>query len=203
MEEVFPDLTVVQPEVNVFGGATLEITDTQLLIGGAVVASWSDKRTKQCKVGVTVNGKEVKSGDTVGEPGKLVLTVTNDQGKSTTAEIMLKNDAVYGLDNLSNASIQVDKEINLLDGITFANDATLQKTEIEIDGQRTEIADPQHFTPDTPGTCTIIFTVVGKNGDTAEVKVDKLTIKPLDYKAMEVTNIRPVDILPIIGQVEV
>lgn len=200
MEEVFPDLTVVQPEVNVFGGATLEITDTQLLIGGAVVASWSDKRTKQCKVGVTVNGKEVKSGDTVGEPGKLVLTVTNDQGKSTTAEITLKNDAVSG--EVTLGDMHIDEEVNLLSGITLANDATLQKTEIEIDGQRTEIADPQHFMPDTPGTCTIIFTVVGKNGDTAEVRVDNLTIKPLDYQAMEIKNLKPVDILPIIGQVD-
>ena len=120
MEEVFPDLTVVQPEVNVFGGATLEITDTQLLIGGAVVASWSDKRTKQCKVGVTVNGKEVKSGDTVGEPGKLVLTVTNDQGKSTTAEITLKNDAFSG--EVTLGDMHIDEEVNLLSGITLAND---------------------------------------------------------------------------------
>lgn len=150
MEEVFPDLTVVQPEVNVFGGATLSITDTQLLIGGELVASWSDKRTKQCKVGVTVNGSEVKNGDTVGEPGTLVLTVTNDQGKSTTAEITLKNEAVYGLDNLSNASIQVDKEINLLDGITFAEGVESITLEIETDGKRTTIPDPNHYTPDYP-----------------------------------------------------
>lgn len=200
MEEVFPDLTVVQPEVNVFGGATLGITDTQLLIGGALVASWSDKRTKQCKVGVTVNGSEVKNGDTVGKPGKLVLTVTNDQGKSTTAEITLKNEAFSG--EVTLGDMHIDEEVNLLSGITLANDATLLKTEIEIDGLRTEIADPQHFTPDTPGTCTIIFTVVGKNGDTAEVRVENITIKPLEYDAMEITNIRPVDILPIIGQVE-
>jgi hypothetical protein len=41
-------------------------------------------------------------------------------------------------------------------------------------------------------------TIKDKDGNTAEYKVDDLTIKPLDYKAMEVTNIKPVDILPII-----
>ena len=43
MEVVFPDLTVTKPEVNVFGGMEVQITDTQLLIGGELVAEWSDK----------------------------------------------------------------------------------------------------------------------------------------------------------------
>lgn len=93
----------------------MEITDSLLLIDGVKVASWSDKYTDVCMVSVMLNDKEVKSGDIVSETGILTLTVTNNQGKSSTAEITLTNDAIYGLENLKNASIQVDKEINLLE----------------------------------------------------------------------------------------
>ena len=130
------------------------------------------------------------------EPGKLTLTITNDQGKSSTAEIILTNEAVIGEAKIGD--MQVDEEIDLLAGITFAEGATLVKTEIDMDGQRTEITDAQHFTPEYPGTCSIIFTVKGKNGDMAEIKADNLTIKPLDYKAMEISNIKPEEILPIV-----
>ena len=92
--------------------------------------------------------------------------------------------------------MQVDEETDLLADINFAEGATLVKTQIEMDGQLTEIADPQHFTPEYPGECTLIFTVNGKNGDVAEVKVEKLTIKPLEYVAMEISDINPEDLMP-------
>lgn len=82
----------------------------------------------------------------------------------------------------------MDQETNLLENLTFANGLELVKIEIEQDGHRTEIADPHSYTPEYPGQCTLIFTVKGKNGDTAEVKVDNLTIKPLDYKEVTVRN---------------
>ena len=77
--------------------------------------------------------------------------------------------------------MQVDQEINLLNWVTFGNWAELIKTEIEIDGQRTEIADPTHYTPAYPWTCSIILTVKNKDGKVTEYKVDNLTIKPLEY----------------------
>ena len=93
--------------------------------------------------------------------------------------------------------LQVDQETDLLQGLTFAKGFELVKTEIEFDGQRTEIADASHFTPQYPGLCSLFF-IVKRNGKESEVKAENLTIKPIDYKAMEVTNIKPVDILPII-----
>ncbi len=86
--------------------------------------------------------------------------------------------------------------------MTFADGVSLDKVELEQDGKRTLIADPSHFVPQTPGACSIILTV-RKNGTAAEVKVENLTIKPLQYQSMSITNIKPVEILPIIGQVEV
>ena len=72
MQESFPDLSILQPEVNVFGGMEVQITDTQLLIGGELVAEWSDKYSDKCTATLTLNDNEVKSGDTVGEqqPGQ-------------------------------------------------------------------------------------------------------------------------------------
>ena len=91
----------------------------------------------------------------------------------------------------------MDKEVNLLGGVTFAEGVTLDKMELEQDGKRTLIPAPSHFVPQTPGACNIILTV-RKNGTAAEVKVENLTIKPLQYQSLAITNIRPVDILPII-----
>ena len=201
MEVVFPDLTVVKPEVSVFGGVEVEINDSQLLIGGEVVASWSDKHTDQCKVSLSFGGKEVKSGDKLSMAGILTLTVTNNQEKSSQAEITLVNEANSGEATIDD--MQVGMAIDLLAHITFVNGATLVKTEIEQDSQRTEIYDPHNYIPEFPGMCSFIFTVTGMNWNTAEVKVDNLTIKPLDYKSMAVKNIQPVDILPIIWQVEI
>ena len=85
---------------------------------------------------------------------------------------------ITGLSSL-NGILQVDVEVNLLGGLTFAQGVELTKTEIEFDGQRTEIADPQHFTPEYPGPCTLFFSVK-KNETTSEVKAENLTIKPLE-----------------------
>ena len=103
---------------------------------------------------------------------------------------------IAGLDNLKGISFQVDQETDLLSGITFGNGAELTKVEIEKDGQRSEVADPHHFTPEYPGTCSI--TVKSKEDTITEYKAENLTIKPLEYKTMEITNIKPVDILPIL-----
>lgn len=105
-------------------------------------------------------------------------------------------DPITGLSSLDGI-LQVDQETNLLSGLTFATGVDLAKTEIDFEGQRTEIADPKHFTPEYPGTCSLIFTIK-KDGTTSEVKAENLSIKPLEYKAVAMNAIKPVDILPIV-----
>lgn len=70
-----------------------------------------------------------------------------------------------------------------------------------MDGSITDITNPNKFAPQYPGTCNLIYTLKGKNGKTGEVKIEK-TIMPLDYNTIAISNIAPVNILPIIGQVE-
>lgn len=178
MQESHPDITIYKPEVNVFGGVTLGIHDGYLSINDEEVMAWSDKYTTSCTVTVSQGNKEFHDGDILSEAGTLKVTVTNRQGKSTAAEITLVCKAISGMETLT---LQVDHETDLLEGITFASGATLIKTEIEMDGKRTVIDDPTHFTPEYPGICTLIFTVRGADGTTIEGKVENVTIKPLNY----------------------
>ena len=193
-----PSITVNQYEVNIFWWVTVNINDNHLLFWDEVIASWNDDNPESCKVTLKFNWQNIKSWDTLSDSWTLTISVTNKNSITSTAEITLKNESIYGLENLRNAAIQVDKEINLLNWITFANGVELVKTEIEADGSRNTIPDPNHYTPSYPWTINVIFTIKWKNWKTGEVKVDNLTIKPLDYKTIEVNNIKPVDILPII-----
>ena len=88
---------------------------------------------------------------------------------------------VSGLDYLQNTILWVDLEDDLLRYIALNNGAELAKVEIEMDDQRSEVADPHHFTPEYPGTCSIILSVKGSDGTTTEYKAENLIIKPLDY----------------------
>ena len=153
-----------------------------------MVASWKDDKSKSFKVDLKFNGQPVKSWDTIDWAGTLSITVTNEKWKSSSTEITVTNNAVFGLETLRKASMKVDQEINLLNGISFAKWVELVRTEIEIDGKRSTITDPSHYTPSYPGFCSIIFTVQWKNGETAEIKVDNLTVKPLDYKEATINN---------------
>ena len=197
-----PEIKLELSELNVFAGAEVSIADNKLLIGGEVVASWTDDRTEQCEVKLTLDGKDVKAGDMLAEAGTLTLTVTDAEEKSASIDVTLTNDSIYGMEALNSLNLQVDAEADLLNGISFAEGIELVKVEVEKDGQRYEITEPYLYTPDYAWTCTVIFTVKGKVGNTAEVKSGNLSIKALEYKALSITNISPVDILPIIGQID-
>ena len=181
MKETHPDITIYHSEVNVYGGVQLGINYDHLTIDDEPVMAWSDKTTNQCKVAVSQGDNELKDGDVLKEEGVLKVVVTNDQGKSSTGEIELISIPVEGLENLYAAELQVGKETDLLDGLTFVNGATLIKTEIEMDGTRSTIDDANRFTPELPGQCNIIFTVQGQDGTTTQVVAENLTIKPMEY----------------------
>jgi len=175
-----PSITVSQYEVNVFWWVTVNIKDNQLLFWDEIIASRNDDNLQSCKVSLNFNWQEIKSWDTIKEAWKLTITITNKNSKTSTAEITVTNDAIYGLENLRNATLQVDKEINLLNWISFADGVELVKTEVEIDGKRTAV-DPNHYTPSYPWTVNVIFTIQ-KNWKSTEIKVDNLTIHSLNYQ---------------------
>ena len=192
-----PVITVLLSESCVFGGAKVEKSDSLLLVGIDTVATWSTGGAKIKEISLTFNHSPISFGTVLSEKGTLSLSVYNEAGKSSVGIITLTDEAIMGLSSLSQLALQVDQEVNLLEGLTLAKGFELAKTEIEFEGQRTAIADATHFTPEYPGTCSFFFTVKRNNAEN-EVKAENLTIKALDYKALEINNIAPEEILPII-----
>ena len=145
-----PEIKLELSELNVFAGVEVSIADNKLMIGGEVVASWTDDRTEQCEVKLTLDGKEVKAGDMLEEAGTLTLTVTDAEEKSASIDVTLTNDSIFGMEALNSLNLQVDAEADLLNGISFAEGIELIKVEVEKDGLRYEVSDPQHYIPDLP-----------------------------------------------------
>ena len=77
-----------------------------------------------------------------------------------------------------------------------------KKVEIEIDGKRYEVSDPYHYKPNDAWSCKVILTVKWKFGNSSEISSSTLTIKGIEYQAISISNIKPVDILPVIWQVD-
>ncbi len=177
-----PTITVSKSTVNIISGPSLTVSGNELKIGNDLAASWKDDKSASCTVSITLTptggtAKTVNSGDKLSEEGKLQVKVSDEAGNSSTSEITLTAIAVYGLENLQSKTLQIDQEVNILDGITFAEGLTLQKVEVEQDGQRSEIADATKYIPEVPGSISIIFTLSRTDGSTIEVKVENMTIK--------------------------
>ena len=182
-----PTVEVKIAEKNVIAGVTASVQDNQLLFNEAVAAIWTDDYTESCEIGLILTSAEsseikaIASGDILSEAGTLKLTVTDEFDNSATAEIKLTAVAVYGLENLQNKQLQVDQEVNLLEGVTIAEGLTLKKVEAEQDGIRTEVVNPRAFVPEYPGSVDIILTLAKPGGNTITVTTGNLNVKPLEY----------------------
>ena len=168
------------------------------------MASWKDDVSKSCKVElsfVSTEGttKTINSGDKLSEPGKLQLKVIDEAGNTSTSEITLTSVAVYGLENLQGKTLQVDQEVNLLEGLTFAEGLTLKNVEIVQGNVHIEIENPKAFIPKYPGSIDIIFTLTKADGSSIEVGANNLTIRALDYTKVSIADMNPYDILPLYG----
>ena len=202
-----PEIEVKISEKNIIAGVTIAIQDNQLFFDQDVAASWKDdySETFTVELYLFVDGCEPESinpGDLITKAGVLKIHVSDEFQNKTIAEITLTAVAITGLENLQNLSLQVDQEANLLQGLTIADGLTLSKVEVEQDGVRSEIPNPQAFVPEFPGTVNIILTLARPDGSTIEVRADNLTVNALAYNKMTVTDLKPVDIMPIIGQIE-
>lgn len=187
-----PKIEVLVQEKNVVAGVKVKIEGNQLLFDDQVAATWKDDYSENCKVELTLEGKTINSGDVLLEAGKLVISLSDDFQNKATAEITLLADAIYGLEGRQNLSLQVDKEVNLLQGITYADGVSLEKVEIEASGNRFVVTDPVHYFPDQTGTVAIIITVkAGKRS--LEFRVEGLVVKGLDYNAPKMTTANLID----------
>ena len=174
---------------------TATLQGNQLLFNNEIAATWTDDYTENCNAEMSLTSAEsaearaIASGDILNDAGILKLTVTDESANSATAEINLTAVAVYGLENLQNKQLQVNQVVNLLEGITFAEGLTLAKVEMEQDGIRSEVVNPNAFVPEYPGTVNIILTLSKSDGRTFEVRVDRLIVNPLDYQAPSLSTV--------------
>ena len=183
-----PTITVSMGSVNVITGPAVAISDNVLLIDEVSVASWKDDVSPSCTVALTLiptagEEKTINSGDTLSEEGTLIITVVDEFQNKTTAEIVLSAVAIYGLENLENLSMQVDEAINLLQGITIAEGLTLHGVEYEKDDEIALVSDPESFVLEYPCTICIILTVAKPDGTQIEIRVDGITVNPLEFNA--------------------
>ena len=183
-----PQISVAISEKNVIAGIKVNIQDNQLLFDDSVAATWTDDYSTACKAELSLlpegstTARAINPGDKLSEAGTLKLMIADDFNNIATASIKLTAIAIYGLENLQNLSLQVEKEVNLLQGLTFADGVGLIEAEIEIDGVRSEIPDPVHFSPQYPSVCRIILSLGTKDGPLVSVSSDNLTIRPMDYQ---------------------
>ncbi len=202
-----PEIEVKIAEKNVVAGVKISVQDNQLFFDQDIAASWKDdySETFTTELYLFVDGCEpetINSGDVITKAGVFKIHVTDEFGNKSIGEITLLSVAITGLENLQTLSLQVDKEVNLLQGLSIAEGLSLVKVEIEQDGVRSEIPDATKYTPEVPGSINIILTLARNDGSTIEVKVENQTVKGIQYQAMKITDLKPVEILPIIGQIE-
>ena len=198
-----PTIEIKITEKNVIAGVKVKVEGNQLFFDDQVAATWKDDYSENCKVELSLSsGQTVNSGDILLEAGKLIITVSDDFQNKATTEITLTAVGVYGLENLQGKTLQVDQEVNLLEGLTVAEGLTLRKVEVEDNGIRTEIVNPDAYTPLSAGTINIIITLTRADGSTIEVRVDGLTVKGIDYQVITIRDIVPEEIFPQISQIE-
>ena len=130
------------------------------------------------------------------------MKVTDEAGNHADHDFILTAIAIYGLENLTDRLLQVDQEADLLEGLTVAEGLTLQKVEMIQDNVRTVIENPNSVTFEYPCSINVILTVAKADGSEIEVCVNDLTVNPLPYNAVPVTDLKPEEILPFLGQIE-
>lgn len=200
-----PEIEVKIAEKNVVAGVKVKVEGNQLFFDDTVAATWKDdySETFTTELYLFVDGCEpetINSGDVITKAGVFKIHVTDEFGNKSVAEITLLSVAITGLENLQGKTLQIDQEVNILDGITFAEGLTLVKVEVEENGVRTEIANPNAYIPQVTGQVNIIFTLARTDGSTIEVMVDGITVMGITYHALEIMDVFGKDYLP---QVEI
>ena len=194
-----PAIEVKIAEKNVMAGVRVKVEENQLLFDDQVAATWKDDYSETCSVELNIAGKKINSGDILLDAGILTIKVADEFQNKSAAEISLTAVAITGLENLQNLSLQIDQEVNLLQGLTITEGLTLQEVEMVQGNDHVQIENPKAFKPEYTGFIDIIFTLVRSDGSTIEVGVNNLTVKALNYTKVSIADMDPYDILPLYG----
>ena len=180
-------------------GVKVKVEGNEFFFDDEVAASWKDDYSESCTVELSIAGEKINTGNILFDAGTLVISVADEFQNKANAEITLTAVAVYGLENLQGKTLQIDQEVDLLEGLTFAEGLTLQKVEMVQGNVRIESENPRAFKPDYSGSINIIFTLTRSDGSSIEVGVNNLIVKALNYTKVSIPNMDPYDILPLYG----
>lgn len=208
-----PEITRKYPEdkiPNILWWVTVNMKNNQLLFWNTVMYEWKDDNTETCSPSLNVkwSTEKIKTWETIKDWGTLSYTLTDEKWKSTSVEFSIESKGI-DLTNFNNINMQVGQETDLLKWISIPSGIQISKVEVETNWQRQEIkGNNGHYlyTPTQPWTCYIYVTQKWEFWNTyVEKSKNPLTIKDIEhpeYQAITINNIKPVDILPIIGQIE-
>lgn len=206
-----PVITVQKSSVNVIAGPMVSIGAEKLQLGSETVASWKDDVSHKCKASLSLDGVAVAGGAKLAEAGTLQLSVADEAGNAAQAEILLVREdsappqvsVAVKEKNLITGAVTVKLESGrlLLDGTeaaTWKDDFTATcKTELNFipaDGEAHAVASGEAIAD--PGTLWLTVTDDFDNASNAEI------VLAVRRTPLEVVNLAPEDILPVVGQIE-
>lgn len=174
------------------------------------VISWTDDRTDNCDVSITFKksnedqAKSIQSWDILFSKWEeweweLNVVIDDKEWGENNAKINVSKEApdlVNWLENIKWLSLQIDKEINLLEWVKFSDWVTLEKLEVVVDGNKRYPVDyvPQdawtylaNYTPERPWKYDIILTL-NSNWSNKEIPVNiNNAVEPLKYNTPSLT----------------
>lgn len=184
-----PQITLASEEVNVFGGLELTSAGGALFIGENEIARWSDDKTSadQCTVTATLDGEAISLGTVLDKAGVLKFVITDGAGNASGEKtVTLTDNALYGIDALAGVSFTVEHEYDLTEIISTVNGFSISKIDIILDGNKTTIPDPAHFSSDRWGDASFVITISREDGKSEEIVVDGIRINPLEFSAYSI-----------------
>lgn len=206
-----PVITVQKSPVNVIAGLVVGISSSKLQLGSETVASWKDDISHKCKASLSLDGVPVAGGAKLAEAGTLQLSVADEAGNAAQAEILLVREdsappqvsvAVKEMNLITGAvTVKLESGRLMLDGTeaaTWKDDFTATcKTELSFipaGGEAHAVASGEAIT--NPGTLRLTVTDDFDNSATAEIML------AVRRTPLEVVNLAPTDILPVVGKIE-
>ena len=206
-----PVITVQKSPVNVIAGLVVGISSSKLQLGSETVASWKDDISHKCKASLSLDGVPVAGGAKLAEAGTLQLSVADEAGNAAQAEILLVREdsappqvsvAVKEMNLITGAvTVKLESGRLMLDGTeaaTWKDDFTATcKTELSFipaGGEAHAVASGEAIA--NPGTLRLTVTDDFDNSATAEIML------AVRRTPLEVVNLAPTDILPVVGKIE-
>ena len=88
-DTVAPTIDISKSEIDITWWKEIKISGNQLYIGDNLVASWSDNKSTNCNVELSLNWKSITSWTTISEAWTLNIKVSDAAGNTKTADIKL------------------------------------------------------------------------------------------------------------------